>query len=149
MSRISRDELGLELAAVWAKRATCARRKVGCVLVDADGHELSTGYNGPASGQAHCTETPCPGVAFKSGEGLDSCEAIHAEQNAIAFCPDPRRVHTCYTTVSPCVSCLKLLLNTSCRRLVFAEEYPHSSAKELWLRAGREWLYMPSAKAEK
>jgi len=37
------------------------------------------------------------------------------------------------------VTCCKLLLNTSCERIVFVEEYPHSAARELWEGAGRLW----------
>lgn len=139
VTRPTRDETGLELAAVWAKRGTCARRKVGCVLFDADGYELSTGYNGPASGEPHCIDEPCRGVAFAPGEGLDECEALHAEWGAIARCPDIRRIHTCYVTASPCVTCVKMLLGTGCRRIVFVDEYPQPRARSLWERAGREW----------
>jgi deoxycytidylate deaminase len=37
------------------------------------------------------------------------------------------------------MTCIKLLLNTSCERIVFVEEYPHSAARELWTGAGRAW----------
>lgn len=141
--RPSRDEVYLVMALVIAARGTCARRKVGCVFVDADGFVLSMGYNGVASGRTHCTDVPCPGAHHASGQGLDTCEAIHAEQNAILRLPDPRRLHTAYVTVSPCVSCVKLLLGTSCQRIVFAEQYPHSDAEAWWRSAGREWVAMP------
>jgi dCMP deaminase len=154
--RISRDEWGLELAKVTARRGTCCRRQVGCVLVDKDGHVLSTGYNGVAAGLPHCnSEQPmlhldrsieitypnaCAGAKSPSGTNLDSCQAIHAEQNALLQCKDVREVHTCYVTCSPCVTCVKLLMNTGCRRIVFGEVYPHSDAKNLWLLTpGREW----------
>lgn len=145
--RITRDELGLELAAVWAKRGTCARRRVGCVLVDADGYQLSAGYNGPASGEAHCTEHPCPGAGLPSGTGLDKCEAIHAEANALLRCPDVRLIHTAYVTASPCVHCVKLLMNTGCRLIVFSERYAHDdTARTLWTKnAEREWIHRAQA----
>lgn len=54
-------------------------------------------------------------------------------------CKDVYSIHTCYVTASPCMTCIKLLLNTSCERIVFVEEYPHSAAKELWISAGRAW----------
>jgi hypothetical protein len=40
------------------------------------------------------------------------------------------------------VTCIKLLLNTSCERIVFAEAYAHSEAKEWWVSAGRQWDQM-------
>lgn len=142
--RITRDERGLLLAAVWAQSATCSRRRVGCVLFDADGYELSSGYNGPESGAEHCTVVPCPGAGLASGTGLDQCRAIHAEQNALMRCQDVRKIRTAYVTASPCVTCVKMLLNTSCVRVVFAERYAHDeAARRLWERAGRVWLHMP------
>jgi dCMP deaminase len=125
------------MALLVATRATCARRAVGCVLVDSLGHVLSTGYNGVAQGEQHCTEFPCEGASYPSGQGLEKCEAIHAEQNALLQCKDNQAVHTCYTTSSPCVTCVKLLLNTSCKKIAFVHAYaePHySAARGLWVR---------------
>lgn len=82
----------------------------------------------------------CTGAFSQSGTNLDGCEAIHAEQNALLQCKDVREIHTCYCTASPCITCVKLLLNTGCQRVVFLEEYPHPAAGELWLRSGREWI---------
>src|SRR3990167_8057918 len=74
-----------------------------------------------------------------SGTNLDGCQAIHAEQNALLQCRDMYAIHTAYVTASPCMTCCKLLLNTSCQRIVYVEEYPHSAAKDLWTGAGRSW----------
>jgi len=82
--RPTQDEYFLKMAELVSTRATCARRKVGCVLVNSRKHILATGYNGVASGMPHCIDEPCPGANYPSGEGLDKCEAIHAEQNAFA-----------------------------------------------------------------
>lgn len=54
MSRPTREEWALELALVTAKRSTCLRRNVGCVLLDSAGKVLATGNNGVASGLPHC-----------------------------------------------------------------------------------------------
>ncbi len=130
------------MAFLMAERGTCARRKVGCVLVDDKGRVLATGYNGVASGRTHCIDTPCPGASASTGQGLDTCEAIHAEQNAILLLPDPWAVHTAYVTVSPCVSCIKLLLGTSCQRIVCGGIYAHAQAFEWWADAGRELIIL-------
>lgn len=139
MLRPTKDEIGLKVAYTWSERGTCHRRKVGCLLVDKSFHTLSTGYNGPASQQPHCIDHPCPGATLPSGTGLDLCEAIHAEQNALLYCPDVRLIDTCYITTSPCITCVKLLLSTSCRRIVFDTEYPHLDAKLLWEKSNRIW----------
>jgi dCMP deaminase len=147
--RPTKDQYFLQMAKLVATRSTCLRRSVGCVLVNARGHVLSTGYNGVAMGMPHCNERvangsansdynvlkldptklpypfSCPGSHAASGTNLDACQAIHAEQNALD-------IETAYCTTSPCLTCVKLLMNTSCRRILFLEEYPHGEAKLLW-----------------
>lgn len=141
MSRKSKDQYFTEMALLTASRATCARRQVGCVLTDNDGHVLSTGYNGVPAGMPHCIDSPCAGANKPSGTGLELCQAVHAEQNALLQCPDVKRIHTAYCTASPCMTCVKLLMNTGCQRIVFSEEYPHSEAKDFWLSMNREWIH--------
>lgn len=141
VTRISLDSWALSLAMTTASRSTCRRRQVGCVLLNEFGHVMATGYNGPARHAPHCGEfgSTCELNNPQSGTNLDSCDAIHAEQNALLQCTDVNKIHTCYVTTSPCVTCLKMLLNTSCQRIVFINEYPHSRAKELWVAALRTW----------
>lgn len=138
--RPSLDKTMLDIATILSKRGTCARRKVGCVLVDSLGRILSTGYNGVARSLPHCTDVACKGAdkAAGSSTSLYLCEAIHAEQNALLQCRDTQSVHACYITCSPCIQCTKLLLQTSCKRICFLEESSHSEeAKTLWYRSGR------------
>ena len=56
-------------------------------------------------------------------------------------CKDIHKIVTAYCTDSPCISCVKLLLNTSCQRIVFGRRYPHDEAEHLWYQAGRQWIY--------
>lgn len=142
-SRISSDEYFLQMAEHAALRATCIRRKVGCVLTNDYGHVLATGYNGVASGRPHCIDSPCPGAGYPSGQGLQLCEAIHAEQNALIQCREPMAIHTAYCTASPCMHCLRMLMNTPCDRIVFRQAYPHSEAESQWRALGRAWVHVP------
>jgi dCMP deaminase len=106
-------------------------------------HVIATGYNGPPRGFIHCTkEDPCGGAHLPSGTGLEACEAVHAEQNALLQCHVVDSIATCYVTVSPCVTCTKLLLNTGCRRIVFSEVYSSfEPSYNLWvIKGGREWI---------
>lgn len=143
--RKSRDQVFLEMTEVLSQRSTCIRRQVGCILTNEDGHVLATGYNGPPSGWPHCIDDPCPGADSESGTDLELCEAIHAEQNALLQCVFTEEIYTAYCNFSPCVHCVKLLLNTACQRIVFREEYTHPEAKELWLKDPRnhEWIHLP------
>lgn len=152
--RPDKDHWAMELVRVTAQRSTCLRRQVGCVLLNARGHVLATGYNGVAAGLPHCNHLDeihdfkndyvsepfaCPGAHAPSGTNLDGCQAIHAEQNALLQCRDVYEIHTCVVSASPCMTCTKLLLNTGCQRILFDEEYPHTEAAELWRGAGRIW----------
>jgi dCMP deaminase len=140
--RPTHEETWLGVAQIISRRATCARRSVGCVLVDASYHVLSTGYNGTAAGERHCIDSPCPAAGLPSGEGLDKCEAIHAEANALLQCRFPDRIQKAFVTTPPCLHCTKLLMNTSCREIVCMGDYPQAKeAKELWTRPamGRSW----------
>ncbi len=157
--RPSHDEWGLRGAEWAAQRATCIRRSVGCVLTNEKHQVLSTGYNGRAAGLNHCNfelksmvarvklvkgkfdardayPHACAGAWEKSGQGLDACEAIHAEQNALLQCRNVYEIEACYVTVSPCLACVKLLMNTSCRKIILRNRYAHDEpARKLWVES--------------
>ena len=111
------------------------------MLVNSAGHVLSTGYNGVHSGAPHCIDRHCPGAEYPSGEGLHQCQAIHAEENALLQCRDILQIHSVYTTVSPCLKCVRLLMNTSAKRIVFAAAYPHSEAQTVAESCGVLWIH--------
>jgi len=141
------DEYFIEIAKIISKRSTCLRRQVGCVLVDSNNHILSTGYNGVAANLPHCNfRSPiqhvsldvewvhpyaCEGSTSKSGEDLELCEAIHSEQNALLQCHDVTSIYTAYCTTYPCIHCMKLLSNTSVKRIVYEEKYYHQDSERL------------------
>ncbi len=140
--RPTRDQWFVDMAVLVSRRSTCHRLAVGCVLVNSRGHVLSTGYNGVASGMPNCIEkleARCPNSDAPSGQP-NGCQSIHAEQNALLQCRDVFDIATCYVTHSPCETCVKLLMNTSCERIVFVNEYPHPKSKELWASAMGSWI---------
>lgn len=124
-----------------AMRSTCLRRKVGAVLVR-DNRILSSGYNGPPSGIAHCADLGgClrEKLGVPSGERQEICRAIHAEQNAIlqlAITGLSGRGATAYVTAHPCFTCAKMLVQLGIKRVVYAEGYPDRLARELFSEAG-------------
>lgn len=123
------NEYFLMMALLSSSRATCSRRKVGAVAVDANNFMLSTGYNGVPKGSNHCTEKECAGSSFGSGNGLEVCKAIHAEINCITHCKDPQSIHTMYVTCTPCIHCMKAVIATGCRRIVSLEIYCEKAMK--------------------
>jgi len=114
------------LSLIIASRASCIRRKIGCVLVDKNYFLLSTGYNGPPPNNPHCIEIgKCRREDVESGSKLELCAAIHAEQNALLQCRNTMDIEYCFITHSPCIHCLKLLMNTGCKEIYYIESYPN------------------------
>jgi len=50
-------------------------------------------------------------------------------------CSDVHDIVFAYVTHSPCVFCVRMLLNTSCQHIIFTNRYAHDEV------AQREWLY--------
>jgi dCMP deaminase len=103
------------MARVIARRATCLRRRVGALLVR-DKRILTTGYNGAPAGLPHCEEVGCQreALGIPSGQRVEMCRALHAEQNAIiqaALHGVTTRGAVLYCTTQPCVTCAKMLIN--------------------------------------
>ena len=117
----------MELAELVSSRSNCSRRHVGAVVVR-NRHILSTGYNGTPHGVKNCFDGGCLRCAHttKSGDHLEECLCVHAEQNAI--CQAALLGHsidgaTIYVTISPCLTCAKLIINSGIREVVYAGEY--------------------------
>jgi dCMP deaminase len=125
----------MEMAHVVAKRSTCLRRKVGAILVK-DKHILSTGYNGAPKGLKHCSEVGClrEKLDVPSGERHELCRGLHAEQNAIiqaAVFGISIKDSVLYCTNTPCVVCVKMLINAGFNGIVFSGGYPDELAKKM------------------
>lgn len=136
--RPSRHEYFMMLAVMASKRASCARRQVGCIFVNAESYIVATGYNGPPSGEINCTDEPCEGVKYPSGQGLNHCKAIHAEMNA----KEQSRgrwdeVTHIYVTAKPCMECAKrLMINDfpNLKEVFFLDDYPHDQTNYIFAR---------------
>jgi len=125
-NRISKNEYFMEIAEVVSQRSTCIKRKVGAILVK-DSHIISTGYNGAPPGFKHCTPDLCVRKNLKSGEKPELCRGVHAEINCII----QAAIHgtsikgdtILYSTLFPCMNCLKLIINAGIKKLVYKEGY--------------------------
>jgi dCMP deaminase len=129
-SRIGVDKYFLQMASLVGERSTCRRRKVGCVLVDSSNHVVATGYNGVPTHFDHCLDNPCEGASYSSGEGLEKCLAVHAEQNAFLQLRSNDEL-TAYLTISPCITCAKMFANSRVKRIVVTQQYAQSLAKDI------------------
>ncbi|MHB1296333.1 MAG: deoxycytidylate deaminase [Anaerolineae bacterium] len=134
------DEYFMEIARQVATRSTCLRRHVGALIV-LDKRILCTGYNGPPRGLRHCEETGClrEAMGIPSGQRLDICRALHAEQNAIlqgALYGVSVEHGTIYVTHQPCFTCAKMIINAGIERVVCASTYPDELARSMLDEAG-------------
>ena len=135
MSRISRDQMFMEIAEIVAKRGTCNRAYVGALLVS-KGRIVSIGYNGSLPGEPHCDDV---GHRLVNGH---CTRTVHAEVNCIDFASNYLINHsgspievTLYVTHFPCVNCAKYIADINKReitlastvrikRIVYGKRYP-------------------------
>lgn len=137
-SRPDWDTYFMQIAEVIATRANCSRRKVAAVVVS-DKRIISTGYNGTPRGVKNCFEGGCPRCSGKlpSGAALEECICVHAEQNAIcqaAYYGIRLAGATIYVTLSPCLTCAKLIINAGIKEVVYGGEYAFSEQTEKLLK---------------
>jgi dCMP deaminase len=140
MERPCIDDYFMEITHVVAKRSTCLREKVGCIIVR-DKRILTTGYNGAPVNFPHCLEIGClrDERKIKPGERHEICRAVHAEQNAIiqaALYGISIKDATMYSTHQPCILCAKMIINTGIKAVVYGRSYPDDLALEYLKRAG-------------
>lgn len=140
--RPSWDEYFMEVASVVAKRSTCLRRSVGAVVVK-DKRILATGYNGAPTGLQHCAVVGCLRDKLKmpSGERVEICRGLHAEQNALIQAAKygiSLDGSTVYTTLEPCVTCAKMLVNAGIKRVVYETQYVDQLSREILAEAGMQ-----------
>ena len=118
------DDIYMDLAQNLALRSHCVKTKVGAVLTK-DTRIISLGYNGPPAGTHNCDqEWPGEGCPRDS---KGSCSlALHAEQNAILYASKNNMsldAATLYVTLSPCISCARVILTLGIKKVYFLDSY--------------------------
>ena len=112
------DTVFINIAKETSTLSHCVRSKVGAVLVK-DGNIISFGYNGTPSGMDnHCEEN-----------GITLNHVIHAEVNAVlkaAKTGNSVDGSTLYLTLSPCLDCSKVILQSGIKRVVYLTKYRNS-----------------------
>lgn len=119
MNRPSRQQIFMEIAHIVAKRSTCYRLNVGALVV-VNNRIVSIGYNGRASGEAHCEGNACSGIV------PGQCGTIHAEVNALHFAVgalDVEEIRDLYVTHAPCPACAIRIGNSPIDRVFFGAPY--------------------------
>ena len=135
------DETMMKTALIWAEQSYCKRAKVGSVIAK-DGRILSNGYNGTIVGSSNECEYSCDGCNGKGfneefdneypckkcqGKGIISNpNVVHAEANAILFAAKnglSTEDCTIYVTLSPCIECSKMIVQSGIKRVIFGKHY--------------------------
>jgi len=143
--RLSWDQYFMTITRQVAERSTCTRAKVGAVIVR-DKNILATGYNGAPAGMPHCTDVGCLIYESKTpnGDTEQNCfRTIHAEMNAIAQAAKNGasiKDGAIYITHTPCIHCLKVLVNTGIKQIYYEKPYKLNTLEEL-LRYTQVHLY--------
>jgi len=147
-TRIDWDTYFMRIAQLVAERSTCLRAKVGAIIVK-DRSIVATGYNGAPSGLPHCLEVGC--LIYRSvtpdGEEEENCfRTIHAEMNAIAQAAKNGNSidgASIYVTHTPCIHCLKVLINVGMKKIFYAEPYKVETIQEMVRASGIKLVQIP------
>lgn len=147
------DKTFINIAKEIGALSYCTRSKVGAVLVK-DGNIISFGYNGTPAGMDNCCEDKkymdADSSAYMDPEWIDvtwplkddnghrhslitKSAVVHAESNAILKAAKSGHAvsgSTLYLTLSPCLDCCKLILQSGVERVVYLEEYRNLSGVE-------------------
>ncbi|CAJ2502885.1 Uu.00g102790.m01.CDS01 [Anthostomella pinea] len=126
--RPSWDSYFMSLASLAAQRCNCMKRAVGCVLVDARHHVISTGYNGTPRNLRNCSDGGCARCnAGEAGSGISlaTCLCLHAEENALleAGRERIRDGSVLYCDTCPCLTCSIKIVQVGIREVVYSQGY--------------------------
>ncbi|MDR2401997.1 MAG: cytidine deaminase [Cytophagales bacterium] len=117
---MNEDREFLKLAYQIAEKSCCKKKKVGCLIVW-ENKIVSSGYNCIIDHHFNCAAEEChQGFA-------DKClMVIHAEQNAIVEAVKKNVDFvkaTLFISLSPCLSCARLIHGFGIKKIVFAEKF--------------------------
>jgi len=146
------DIILMKTAKDWSELSSCQRRQVGCVIAK-DDRIIVNSYNGTVKGSDNCCEhkcTVCNGTGSKPDKnsrmnGRESCEncqgkgiisnktVVHAEANAILYAAkEGIALKGCsiYITLSPCIECSKMIIQSGIIEVFYETEYKDLSGVE-------------------
>jgi len=138
--RISKDEYFMNIAQEVSKRSTCTRRQIGAIIVSETGEIRSSGYNGNPRGLPHCEDMGCIRDRLKipSGTRMETCTAVHAEQNALIQAGPNSKGGTIYSTIVPCPICARMIINAQIKRVVYSGDYSDKEGLDILKCVGVE-----------
>lgn len=123
----------MKIAQSASLRSKDPETQVGCVIVDEEGHIVSTGYNGMPTGMKEDIEL------WKRPVKYDY--VCHAEANAI--CHTTKSLKDCilYCTLYPCKECAKLIASCKIKKVFYSNpKYENEITKEIFKRCNIECI---------
>lgn len=110
------------------KFSTCARRQIGCILIDNTNSIIACGHNHSSEkNTVNCRLEPCPGASLPRGEHTTAqgiCKAdIHAEIHALSKKPlGHKGFFGAVVNCPPCKDCVKELALAGCKFIIVPKE---------------------------
>lgn len=106
----------------WRGRLIGQKRRYGCLITQGL-RIIASGYNAQYPGSKLCAEVGClrDEKGIPSGEKMEECRAVHAEQMAIAAAADNGvsiRGATMYCNAEPCLFCARMIAGSGIKTLV-------------------------------
>lgn len=126
------DKPMMDTALIWAEQSWCKRNKVGAVISKNE-RIISNGYNGTISGANNNCEDEV------NGELISKNTVVHAEVNAITFAAKygiSTQGCTIYVTLSPCIECAKLMIQSGITEVVYKKDYRINHGVEFLIENG-------------
>lgn len=109
------DNVYMNIAIEFSTLSHAQRKKTGAIIVK-NKRIISTGYNGTPTGFDNTCEI----------DNVTTPYVIHAEANAIlklAHDGESGKDSTLYCTMSPCVNCALMIIQSGITKVIYCEEY--------------------------
>ena len=119
----------MKIAIETSNLSYCERSKVGAILVKNDSI-ISIGYNGTLPGYPNICED-------KHNNTLPY--VVHAEENClmkVAKSTSSTEMSSIFVTLTPCINCAKLIINSGIKHLYYYNEYRDLSGLDLIRKNG-------------
>ncbi|MFH0905818.1 MAG: deaminase [archaeon] len=128
-----------------ASKSRCLRSKIASVIVNKDNLIISKAVNGNSSKLPPCSKTGCAKDLYRpkvrKGQHNELCTGICAEQRAIINALI-KKVNlndaTLYCNYSPCVSCLRMIIEVGgISKVIYKEEYNNNTLAKQIIKLGK------------